>query len=462
MFILAWLAFLCFFNMASAQLRPAKVFTLGDPPTISHESNGIWEQILTPQRLRGITLGLIVTGPLPYTRNESEEFVPASTTKLFTSALALEKLGPDFRYETRLVWQTAVGDNTAATQVTLIGSGDPTLGISEVDIPERARLAQLTKMMRAAGIRSVWGPITVEANDPRWDNLDHAQGVNPYEYGECVGAIAQGLNFRANCLTDDELDSPLHDVKATVRKALMTELHTQGLAMHRESRAAKSSLLLEVKVYSPPLSDILMLMNKHSDNFIADALFKTLGARFGDLSLPLIEASQKYLEQTIRLWANRQGASFLADDVLIWEGAGLSRQNRATPRSLLLLLKYMSQQPDFAVVWNSLPIAGFDGTLRSRMLGTEAQDILRAKTGTVDGGYQLAGYVPELNRDHTIKSYVPFVMLTSTQSAFAHRARQLQDDLGVQLTVTVNPFLKKPVPHSPLEFTPERPSQWND
>ena len=77
----------------------------------------------------------------------------------------------------------------------------------------------------------------------------------------------------------------------------------------------------------------------------------------------------------------------------IEEGSGLSRHNLVTPRALVGLLEYMRRHPHANVFLESLPVAGVDGTLRTRLRGTPAEGNLRAKTGSLSQVSTLAGYV---------------------------------------------------------------------
>jgi len=75
------------------------------------------------------------------------------------------------------------------------------------------------------------------------------------------------------------------------------------------------------------------------------------------------------------------------------DGSGLSRYNLLTPRSLTQLLGAAERLPDARSFWDAMPIAGVDGTLRKRMIGTAAQNNARAKTGTFSITSCLSGYV---------------------------------------------------------------------
>ncbi|MCX8108349.1 MAG: D-alanyl-D-alanine carboxypeptidase, partial [Verrucomicrobiae bacterium] len=74
-------------------------------------------------------------------------------------------------------------------------------------------------------------------------------------------------------------------------------------------------------------------------------------------------------------------------------GCGLSRGNLITPAAIVALLRYMDRHPSRNDFRNSLPVAGVDGTLKDRMVGTPAEGNARAKTGSLRGIHTLAGYV---------------------------------------------------------------------
>jgi D-alanyl-D-alanine carboxypeptidase/D-alanyl-D-alanine-endopeptidase (penicillin-binding protein 4) len=75
------------------------------------------------------------------------------------------------------------------------------------------------------------------------------------------------------------------------------------------------------------------------------------------------------------------------------DGSGLSRRNYVSPRCLVTLLTYLRKQSYGSLLYDSLPIAGVDGTLRNRMKGTPAENNCRAKTGTLGHVTALSGYV---------------------------------------------------------------------
>ena len=86
------------------------------------------------------------------------------------------------------------------------------------------------------------------------------------------------------------------------------------------------------------------------------------------------------------------------------EGSGLSRQDLVTPIAMVKLLAWIAQQPFANVLRDALPVAGVDGTLKSRMLGTSAANNLQAKTGTLTHVYALSGFVTDARGEHLVFS----------------------------------------------------------
>lgn len=135
---------------------------------------------------------------------------------------------------------------------------------------------------------------------------------------------------------------------------------------------------------SVPLALILSLMNKPSDNLIAECLLKALGrvVKGKGTAEAGREAELEFLEKA--------GADIAA--VSISDGSGLSRLNYISPANLVRVLSYMHRHKHSKVFADSLPVAGVDGTLKSRMKGTSAAGKVRAKTGYLSRVRALSGY----------------------------------------------------------------------
>ena len=121
--------------------------------------------------------------------------------------------------------------------------------------------------------------------------------------------------------------------------------------------------------------------NRPSDNYFAETLLKNLGADFGSSGTTAAGA----------VVARRQAARYGARPTIV-DGSGLSRQNRTTPRDVVRLLDGLDESDIAAPMRVSLAVAGKSGTLFDRMRDTAAKGRCRAKTGTISGVSNLAGY----------------------------------------------------------------------
>jgi D-alanyl-D-alanine carboxypeptidase/D-alanyl-D-alanine-endopeptidase (penicillin-binding protein 4) len=117
-----------------------------------------------------------------------------------------------------------------------------------------------------------------------------------------------------------------------------------------------------------------------------------------------------------------------ASAYVIEDGSGLSYGDRLTPYALVRLLGAMYQRPDFDVFYDSLAIAGTDGTMEKRMRASAAAGNARAKTGTLNIATSLSGYVRSAN-DHL----VAFSILLAGDPVDAERAGKAQDEIVIVL-----------------------------
>jgi PBP4 family serine-type D-alanyl-D-alanine carboxypeptidase len=136
---------------------------------------------------------------------------------------------------------------------------------------------------------------------------------------------------------------------------------------------------------SPPMAELIRNVNKESRNLHAEALLRLLGARLTG------EGSVAAGRIAIGEFLTRLGVRTEAWGVE--DGSGLSRSNVVTPAGLVQLLVAMDRHPHAAAFRDSLPVAGSDGTLSTRMRGSRAEGRVLAKTGTLALVNALAGYV---------------------------------------------------------------------
>ncbi|HEV2615282.1 MAG TPA: D-alanyl-D-alanine carboxypeptidase/D-alanyl-D-alanine-endopeptidase [Candidatus Acidoferrales bacterium] len=147
---------------------------------------------------------------------------------------------------------------------------------------------------------------------------------------------------------------------------------------------------------SPPLIEVVRVLNKVSENLHAEILLRTVakeksgvGSRSAGLKI-----EQQFLTSI----------GIPLGDVLINDGSGLSRQNLVTARAVVSLLEYDQRQPWGAAYLSTLPVAGIDGTLDNRMRGTPAEGRIQAKTGSVEHTQAISGFATTLHGEHLIFS----------------------------------------------------------
>ena len=133
------------------------------------------------------------SGEVLYDRNGARRFVPASNMKLFTTAAALDALGPDFRYETRLYADGDIRAGTLVGNLIVRGSGDPTFGGRYTGGDLHLVFRQWADSLAEAGVRRVTG--TVVGDDDIFDNVPLGEGWSWDDLVWYYGAEVSGLQF---------------------------------------------------------------------------------------------------------------------------------------------------------------------------------------------------------------------------------------------------------------------------
>ncbi len=174
---------------------------------------------------------------------------------------------------------------------------------------------------------------------------------------------------------------------------------------------------------SPPFSLIAANTLKPSQNLYTEIILRTLGKM---TSTNLSQTNEDAGLIAVRNFLREAAAS--ESDLALNDGSGLSRNDMITANATVQLLTFMSKHRYFAQFRDALPIAGVDGTLRTRMRGTPAEGNLRAKTGTLSSVASLSGYVTSAAGEHLAFS----MMLNNYPDAGALR-RDSIDAIGILL-----------------------------
>jgi D-alanyl-D-alanine carboxypeptidase/D-alanyl-D-alanine-endopeptidase (penicillin-binding protein 4) len=190
-------------------------------------------------------------------------------------------------------------------------------------------------------------------------------------------------------------------------------------------------LVVEIaSLSSPPLSVIAAHTLKPSQNQYTELILRTIGKTFlfdgkaytGELG----RNSEEMGLVTVRDFLKQAGVA--DSELALNDGSGLSRNDMITANATVQLLTFMSKHKYFAQFRDALPIAGVDGTLRTRMRGTPAEGNLRAKTGSLSSVASMSGYVTTAAGEHLVFS----MMLNNYPDAGALR-RDSIDAIGILL-----------------------------
>jgi D-alanyl-D-alanine carboxypeptidase/D-alanyl-D-alanine-endopeptidase (penicillin-binding protein 4) len=425
------------------------------------------DQVLDRAAFENATWGVLVMDleqdEVLYRRNPRQSFIPASITKLYTTAAALDLLGPDYRYRTPLYTDGDVVDGVLRGNLIVRGSGDPVIGgrFNDGDLTEAFR--NWADALLAAGIHRIEGDII--GDDDVFDDLPLGYGWSwddePYWYSAEISA----LSFNDNCVDFSITGQgagqaatiawePMQTDFVTVRNATYTlpadssliegyarergsnafNLYSRVPAgrVDRESLSVRNPTLYFVHVLraalveaglsisgravdaddlsikpaydgslrqvalhtSPPLSDIVRVINKRSQNLYAEQVLKTLAAERPVMDDDLTPGSAEMgVAAAMRTFAR---ARIDTSRIQLVDGSGLSRMNLVTPEMTAGLLHYFWHHPAAEVrtaFLESLPIGGVDGSLQGRFTSGPGQGNVRAKTGTVSNASTLSGYV---------------------------------------------------------------------
>jgi serine-type D-Ala-D-Ala carboxypeptidase/endopeptidase (penicillin-binding protein 4) len=315
---------------------------------------------------------------------------PASVEKLYTTASALMRFGPDATLPTAVAGRGFLDpDGVWRGDLYLRGGGDPTLAPDD--------LQRLSQALGEAGILRVDG--SVLGDESRFDVLRGSFDTGG-AYDRDIGGVLSALALNRGFSRDGR-------PAAQAARQFAKVLRADGIRV--EGRSGGGTAPAEVhelaSVASPAMRDLIRMTNVPSDNFLAEMLVKDLGAEF---------AGAGTTAAGIGVVRSQLEAFGLTPQV--FDGSGLSRADRTTPRQVVHLLEAMHGQEVAGAFEGSLAVAGRTGTIRKRMRGTAAQDRCRAKTGTLIGVSALAGLCDSAG-GHTIA----FAMLmTRTSLARAH------------------------------------------
>lgn len=424
--------------------------------------------------LRGAYVGVCAVtldGDTLAFHNGNGLFVPASNMKLVTTASAISSLGADYRYRTCIAVSGEVRDSVLYGNVFIVGGGDPT--IAYPGSPEKVFTSWMN-MLSAAGIRKIEGKVVGDGGffpgmkeHPTWELADtgtyYGTGTSGLQFagntlnfkvapGQCPGdsiAVEQSfpatpwMNFSYDCTTGekgtgDQLylytadyseNAVLRGTYACGKKpkvvgcsnkfpeltcarefALFLESH--GISADGFAAGATPEDAVKLgETLSAPLREIIVPLNKDSDNFLAETVFRTMGRELaGDAGYDSCTRVEKSVLDSI-------GVSGDGNFVIV-DGSGLSSKDFISPAIICRILRHMLEKDSSGAFLNSLPRAGIDGTVSSFLPGLpdEVRHSFHLKSGSMGGVRAYSGYYLPKNGTPVI-----FSVIINNSSASASR-----------------------------------------
>ncbi|MDQ4069087.1 MAG: D-alanyl-D-alanine carboxypeptidase/D-alanyl-D-alanine-endopeptidase [Actinomycetota bacterium] len=325
-------------------------------------------------------------GTVHYSRRESLALIPASAMKVMTSAAALAQLGADSRFTTEARAGAAPAEG-AVGELYLVGGGDPLLSTAEfaaeggyMGQPRRSTsIEALADKIAAAGVRRVGRLL---GDESRYDSERLVPSWNPRYIANFdvspISALVANKAFTSTTPLAVAVSPPAH--AASVLAGL---LRARGVTVGDTGTGrAPAGAPVVTSVESPPLSDIVAEILQNSDNLAAEMLVKEMGNRPG--SPGSTAAGLNAIAERLR-----QLVGVTPEEMTTVDGSGLDRSDRLT---CSVLQRVVAQAGDSGPLAQGLPVAGRNGTLFRRFLGTPAAGKVRAKTGSLEGVVALTGY----------------------------------------------------------------------
>ena len=335
-------------------------------------------------------------GRLVGARNPDVVVIPASNQKVLVAAVAVDVLGEDFRYTTRVVGPEPVG-GVISGDVYLVGGGDPLLSgewyaganLDRFPTFNTTSLDDLARDLVAAGVTQIEG--AVRGDGSRYDDEFYAPGWGGGVAGLEAGPYDALLVNDSRVRNDDQRGADPNEAGAREFARLLAE---QGVTVTGGSGTgvAPADAAELASIESLPLAAVLEEMLTNSDNNTAELVVKEIGLAASGIGAR--QAGLDAMAATIAGWGIDTSGLVLGD------GSGLSLDNRITCSTLLGVLQHVTFDSS---VGQGLAVAGETGTLVDIFVDTPVAGRLRGKTGTLNNPpfnedppavKALSGYLP--------------------------------------------------------------------
>ncbi len=478
--------------------------------------------------LWGVKVISLDSGKTIFEHHADRLMSPASNSKMYPGALALDQLGADYKIITPILATAKPdADGTIHGDLVISGRGDPSWNAKHAGTNFWNLFSPFVTELKKAGVRRVTGDLIGDTTFFRspptggsWtvEDLENSEGaeisaltladnmtllrVKPAaSVGEkCALEIVDPLTglsldnqtttatngatrhiearrFRGENVVHvlgqlpvggeaEPVDLPVLRPAEWFTAALKEALQQNGIIVDGAARVvawpsppivAKENI---GQVISPPLRELVRDFMKPSQNLETDLIFEHTGETLRPADAPVWKTSEECAVAALETFLRTNNLP--AADVHFDEGSGLSRNNLTTANASVALLQFMAKHKAAQAFYDSLPIAGVDGTIRRRMKGTPAENNVHAKTGTLRWVNALSGYVTTAAGEKLVFS----LMLNRYDAPPGRKRTDELDDIAVMLarftgrtdepldkkysafgTLVITQFVSAPFPH---------------
>lgn len=377
----------------------------------------------------GVYIENLSTGKVVESENASMSMIPASIMKSVTSATALNLLGDDFKYTTKVVLQGEQNGNVLNGNLVVRASGDPTIESSH--FTDRAGfIDMIVKELKAKNITTITGQIDVDEDlftdmgqIPQWviedTGWDYGAGYYGFNYSnntfklytdgdktipevpdidvivernDAGTDILRGINSDIYIVSGRNVNSNNFYVTTTMNSPayvftynLAKRLAKEGIKVEDKELGNIKGETVLLKYESPVNTEMLRTLMFKSDNMMAEAALRALAPG---------KSRDAAIKRELNFWKNNGVAT---DFIKIADGSGLARVDRVTPKFMGQVLKYMAKSNMSSTYVSLFPKVGREGTVRNFMKRTALDGKIVLKSGSMNGVHCYAGYKIDAN-----------------------------------------------------------------
>ena len=424
----------------------------------------------------GVHAVQVKSGRILASVNADQFFIPASNTKLFSTAFALTALGPQHRFATRVLADSAMdASGKISGDLVLYGGGDPSLSARRYPYDREKPfeddlllpLREMARQLKDKGVRHITGRIVGDDTEQDFDPIPSGWSADDglFEYGAPVSALTFndnvfGLTLSAKGITLNPAIvyfSLLNQVSALADKPRRVRIDRQPGS---RTVVLSGNLPPEAKEYSNDLAvddpalfaavafrqvlseEGIRVDGRAEARHVAPASLESFElARRESPALPdllkVVDKVSQNLHAELVLRAARQKMPFSdflkmagidEKEVNFEDGSGMSRLNLVTPKAVVQLLRFIEKQGQLELFRDFLPVGAEDGTLRNRFDKSAKAKAIRGKTGSLSHVSALGGYA-ESRRFGTIA----FQIVANNYNAPSQEVRTAIDRIALAL-----------------------------